>query len=302
MSEAAYLELLNKVMTFGTDSMDRTGVGTRALFGEQLRFNMASGFPLMTTKKVYWKALAHEMIWFLSGSSNIEYLVKNKVSIWTDWPLRHYCQRNPPISKDKFEHYIVSDPEFAENWGDLGPVYGKQWRAWRANGKTYDQIAIARDTLLTNPFSRRIIVSAWNVADIDAMSVSGLPPCHMTMQFNVSERYGKKHLDLLVYIRSWDLFLGGPFNIAQYALLLHCMARDVNMEPNELIISAGNVHVYSNHFKQVDEQLIRSRRKPPALDLAPSDRPYTDKGGLTIDMIRVIDYDPAPAIPAPVAV
>jgi len=249
----------------GAVKSDRTGTGVRSVFGRQIRFDLANGFPLVTTKKLHVKSIVTELVWFLNGETNIDYLKKRGVSIWDEW-----CD----------EH------------GDLGPVYGKQWRAWEApDGKTYDQIAWVLDEIRRNPDSRRLIVSAWNVADIERMK---LPPCHCLFQFNVTA--GK--LSCQLYQRSADIFLGVPFNIASYALLTHLIARECGLGVGEFVHTFGDAHLYRNHEDQAREQLQREPRPLPKLVLG-------DVGSifdLNVEAISFEGYDPWPAIKAKVAV
>jgi thymidylate synthase len=260
-----YLDLMRDAFENGAVKSDRTGTGVRSVFGRQIRFDLAKGFPLVTTKKLHVKSIVTELVWFLKGETNIDYLKKRGVSIWDEW-----CD----------EH------------GDLGPVYGKQWRAWEGpGGKTYDQIAWVLDEIRRNPDSRRLIVSAWNVADIERMK---LPPCHCLFQFNVTA--GK--LSCQLYQRSADIFLGVPFNIASYALLTHLIARECRLGVGEFVHTFGDAHLYSNHEEQAREQLKREPRPLPRLVLG-------DVGSifdLNAEAISFEGYDPWPAIKAKVAV
>ena len=262
----AYLDLLKDALENGAVKPDRTGTGIRSLFGRQLRFDLSAGFPLVTTKKLHVKSIVHELIWFLKGDTNIAYLKANGVGIWDEW---------------------------ADADGDLGPVYGRQWRAWQGkDGKTHDQIAWVLDEIKRNPNSRRLIVSAWNVADIGAMK---LPPCHLMFQFYVA---GGK-LSCQLYQRSADIFLGVPFNIASYALLTHLVARECGLGVGEFVHTFGDAHLYENHVEQAKTQLARTPRPLPTLVL--SDRPKS-LFDVTFDDIAFEGYDPWPAIKAPVAV
>lgn len=261
-----YHDLLQHVMQQGTDKSDRTGTGTRSVFGYQMRFNLADGFPLLTTKKVHTKSIIHELLWFLKGSTNIAYLKENGVSIWDEW---------------------------ADENGNLGPVYGHQWRSWTgANGKTVDQISEVIHQIKTNPDSRRLIVSAWNVGDIPQMK---LPPCHAFFQFYVAN--GK--LSCQLYQRSADIFLGVPFNIASYALLTHMIAEVCDLEVGDFVHTLGDAHIYNNHFEQVQLQLSRDFRKLPVLKLNKVIKNIFD---FTFADIEIANYDPHPAIKAQVAV
>ena len=261
-----YLDLMRRVRTEGVRKTDRTGTGTLSVFGHQMRFDLARGFPLVTTKKLHLKSIIHELIWFLQGDTNIAYLKANGVSIWDEW---------------------------ADENGDLGPVYGKQWRSWAApDGRTIDQIAEAVETLKTNPDSRRIIVSAWNPADLPDMA---LAPCHCLFQFYVAEG----RLSCQLYQRSADVFLGVPFNIASYALLTMMVAQVTGLEPGEFIHTLGDAHLYDNHLEQADLQLTRTPRPPPALRLNPA---VKNIFSFRYEDFELTDYDPHPHIKAPVAV
>ncbi|MEM7374727.1 MAG: thymidylate synthase [Bacteroidota bacterium] len=262
----AYLELLRYVKAHGTDRGDRTGTGTRSVFGHQMRFDLQKGFPLVTTKKVHLKSIIHELLWFLKGESNIRYLQENKVRIWNEW---------------------------ADESGELGPVYGVQWRSWRgANGQTIDQISQVIDQIRNKPASRRHIVSAWNVGDIEEMA---LPPCHALFQFYVAE--GK--LSCQLYQRSADLFLGVPFNIASYALLTMMVAQVCELEAGDFVHTFGDAHIYHNHFEQVELQLSRTPRSLPRMVLNPAVSSIFD---FTYEDFTLEAYDPYPRIKAPIAV
>jgi len=262
----AYLDVLTHVMKNGAEKSDRTGTGTRSVFGAQMRFDLNAGFPLVTTKKLHLRSIIHELLWFLKGETNIAYLKENKVSIWDEW---------------------------ADANGELGPVYGKQWRSWQCpDGSTVDQIQWLVDEIKRNPDSRRLIVNAWNVADLPKMA---LMPCHAIFQFYVAN--GK--LSCQLYQRSADLFLGVPFNIASYALLTHMIAQVCGLGVGDFVHTLGDAHIYSNHFDQVNEQLSRTPRALPSLHLNPD---IKDLFAFTIDDIRIDNYDPLPAIKAPVAV
>lgn len=261
-----YLELLNHIMTDGTDKGDRTGTGTRSVFGYQMRFDLADGFPLLTTKKLHLKSIIHELLWFLKGDTNVKYLQENGVRIWNEW---------------------------ADENGDLGHVYGYQWRSWPDyDGGFIDQISNVVDTIKNNPDSRRIIVSAWNVADIDRMK---LPPCHALFQFYVADG----RLSLQLYQRSADSFLGVPFNIASYALLLQMMAQVTGLKAGEFIHTLGDAHIYSNHFEQVKTQLQREPRKLPRMLINPE---VKDIFGFKFEDFSLEDYDPHPHIAGKVSV
>ena len=261
-----YLELLRHIKENGTDKTDRTGTGTRSVFGYQMRFDLSQGFPLVTTKKLHLKSIIYELLWFLKGDTNIKYLKDNGVSIWDEW---------------------------ADENGDLGPVYGAQWRSWQgANGKTIDQITEVIDQIKKNPDSRRLIVSAWNVAEIPNMA---LAPCHAMFQFYVADGT----LSLQLYQRSADVFLGVPFNIASYALLLIMVAQVCDLEVGEFVHTFGDVHIYNNHFEQVEKQLSREPKSLPTMKLNPNIKNIFD---FDFDDFTLENYDPHPGIKAPVAV
>jgi thymidylate synthase len=261
-----YLDLLRDVLENGARKGDRTGTGTRSVFGRQIRMDLAEGFPLLTTKKLHIKSIVHELLWFLRGDTNIAYLKEHGVSIWDEW---------------------------ADENGDLGPVYGKQWRAWPTlDGRSIDQITQVIEQIQRNPDSRRMIVSAWNVGELDRMA---LMPCHALFQFYVAN--GK--LSCQLYQRSADIFLGVPFNIASYALLTCMMAQVCGLERGDFVHTFGDLHLYSNHVEQAQEQLTRTPRPLPKLVLNPDVQSLFD---FRFEDIRVVDYDPHPAIRAPVAV
>ena len=243
-----YLDLIRKVLNEGTKKEDRTGTGTISYFGYQMRFDLKDGFPLVTTKKVHLKSIIHELLWFVRGDTNIKYLVDNGVSIWNDWPYKKYSESSEfkGESMDEFIEKIKNDDEFAKKWGDLGPVYGKQWR----NFEGVDQLKNIIDEIKRNPDSRRLIVSSWNPKEVPNMA---LPPCHSLYQFYVID--GK--LSLQLYQRSGDIFLGIPFNIASYALLLMMVAKVTGLEPGTFVHTIGDAHIYSNHIEQVNLQLSR---------------------------------------------
>ena len=261
-----YLDLLNHILENGVDKNDRTGTGTRSVFGHQMRFDLADGFPLVTTKKVHLKSIIYELLWFLNGDTNVKYLQDNGVRIWNEW----------------------SDPD-----GNLGHIYGYQWRSWPDyNGGHIDQISQVISDIKNNPDSRRIIVSAWNVADLPNMN---LPPCHAFFQFYVADG----RLSLQLYQRSADCFLGVPFNIASYALLLQMMAQVCGLQPGEFVHTTGDTHIYSNHFDQVRLQLTRQPRPLPRMILNPD---VKDIFGFRYEDFRLEGYDPYPAIKGQVSV
>lgn len=309
--EYQYLDIIEHLLEKGDRRIDRTGVGTLSMFGAMMRFDLSDGtFPAYTTKRVYWKTAVKEMLWFLTGQTNIQSLLRENVRIWTDWPLDKYRKATgEDISQDDFEARVLADDEFALKWGDLGPVYGKQWRRWvDANGNEHDQIATLINTLKTNPASRRMLFHAWNVGELDQMALS---PCHVTYQFYVSEmaegqategsvNYGKRgKISLLVGQRSCDIGLGNPFNIAQEAALLHMVAQQVDMTPGELIWVGGDVHLYLNHMDLARTILSREPRPFPKLRLT---RRPDSIDGYEIEDFEVTGYDPHSAIEAPVAV
>ena len=300
--ECQYLDILSDLLHGGDRRMDRTGEGTLSLFGRQMRFDLSDGtIPIFTTKKVYWKTSAKEMLWFLTGQTNIDGLLRENVRIWTDWPLAKYRNATgEEISQEEFEDRVLASETFAAEWGDLGPVYGKQWRRWTDNdGKDHDQIASVISTLKSNPTSRRILFHAWNVGELDRMA---LHPCHMTYQFHVSwpnGSDGRPCLSLMVTQRSCDIFLGAPFNIFQQALLLAMVAQQVDMDRGELVWVGGDTHLYLNHLEQARLQLSRTPKPFPKLELTRKPASIDD---YTIDDIKVSAYQSHDRIEAPVAV
>jgi len=302
-----YHDLLKHIMDTGVDKNDRTGVGTRSIFGYQMRFDLSKGFPLLTTKKMALRPIIHELLWFLKGDSNLRYLAENNVHIWDEWPFKAYLQRTnqpiPEVNSDtwkeqmaEFVEKVKLDATFAKEYGNLGPVYGYQWRSWPTpNGDHVDQISQVINQIKNSPDSRRMIVSAWNVSDIEEMAKAGLPPCHCLFQFYVAN--GK--LSCQLYQRSADTFLGVPFNIASYALLTTMIAQVTDLQPGEFVHTFGDTHIYKNHFEQVTEQLSREPKPLPLINLNPKVR---DIFGFTFDDFTLENYDPHPAIKAPIAV
>ena len=295
--EAAYLDLLRRVWTQGVERGDRTGTGTRALFGETLRFDLSDGtVPLLTTKRVFWKTAVRELLWFLSGDTSIVPLVAQGVRIWTDWPLAKYrAATGETLDRDAFEARLLNDDRFAAEWGGLGPVYGHQWRHWPrypGDAEGIDQIAALVEGLRHNPASRRHIFTGWNVADLDRMA---LPPCHMTYQYFVADG----RLSGILYQRSCDLGLGFAFNIFEAALLLRMLAAQCDLQAGELVWMGADCHVYLNHADLVETQLAREPRPFPALTLARRPASIFD---YAFEDVVVDGYDPHPAIAAPVAV
>lgn len=303
--ELQYLDLMQRIWTDGVVQHDRTGIGTKALFGAQMRFSLAdNAIPLLTTKRVFWKTAAREMLWFLTGETNIRPLLINKVRIWTDWPLDKYRRETgETISQDHFEARIIEDEVFALCWGDLGPVYGKQWTDWprynaagdgmyRRADKGINQVVLLIESLKNNPGSRRHIIEGWNVAELDQMA---LPPCHKTYQFQVAD--GK--LNGLLFQRSCDLGLGFAFNIFSASLLIRMLAQQTGLEPGEFIWQGGDVHLYLNHAQLVEEQLSRAPNGAPTLHLLRKPDTIFD---YQIEDFEVRDYNPQSHIAAPVAV
>ncbi len=261
-----YLDLMRRILDEGAEKTDRTGTGTKSVFGHQMRFDLSTTFPLLTTKKLHLRSIIHELLWFLTGDTNIKYLHENKVTIWDEW---------------------------ADDQGNLGPVYGHQWRKWEsADGRIIDQITQVIEQIKANPDSRRLIVSAWNVGDIDRMA---LPPCHLLFQFYVAE--GK--LSCQLYQRSADVFLGVPFNIASYSLLCMMMAQVCGLKPGEFVHTLGDAHLYSNHLEQTMLQLSREPRKLPRMIINPE---VNNLFEFAFEDFELVDYDPHPHIKAPVAV
>lgn len=299
-SEQQYLNLLKDILANGSGKEDRTGTGTISVFGRQLRFDLSAGFPLLTTKKMFIKGIIYELLWFLKGSSNIKFLVDHNVNIWNDWPYRYYAAsrkyKEEPITLEEFIAKIKTDEKFASKWGELGPVYGVQWRRWKTpEGLEIDQISEVIQQIKNNPTSRRLIVSAWNAGEIAEMAKSGLPPCHCLFQFYVNE--GK--LSCQLYQRSADTFLGVPFNIASYALLTMMIAQVCDLIPGEFVHTFGDAHIYRNHFEQVREQLSRTPKEMPTMKLNPAVKNIYD---FTFEDFTLENYESHPGIKAPIAV
>lgn len=298
-----YLDLMRHIRDSGVRKEDRTGTGTLSIFGHQMRFDLREGFPLVTTKKVHLKSIIHELLWFIKGDTNIRYLAKNGVNIWNDWPFQSWLRETGQDEKyplytpqwreqmKLFVERVIADDKFAAEYGELGPVYGHQWR----NFEGVDQLAQIVEDIKTNPDSRRLIVSAWNPKDIPVMAKSGLPPCHTLFQFYVTEG----RLSCQLYQRSADVLLGVPFNIASYALLTLMIAQVAGLQPGDFVHTFGDAHLYSNHMEQVEEQLSREPRPLPVMSINPT---VTDLFSFQYDDFELKDYDPYPPISAPVAV
>lgn len=292
----AYLDYLRDILDRGRPHDDRTGTGTIRVFGRRLEFDLAEGFPLVTTKRVWFEGVVAELLWFLDGGTNIRPLVERGVSIWTDWPLARYREETgEEITAEAFEERIVSDDRFAGRWGDLGPVYGKQWRDFEGPRRRVDQISRLVESLRQRPNSRRHLVTAWHPAQVDD---AALPPCHYAFQCFVEGEPGDGRLSLMWQQRSVDSFLGLPFNIASYALLTHMLARRAELAPHRLIFSGGDCHVYRNHVEQVEEQLSREPRPLPTLRLAAADSIFD----YTPAHVELEGYEPHPELRAPIAV
>lgn len=314
--EQPYLNLCQQILNEGDFKGDRTGTGTYSHFGAQLRFDLSQGFPLLTTKKVPFGLIKSELLWFLHGDTNIQYLLKHRNHIWDEWAFERYVNSSAYTGPDmtnfgqrrladpefakvyqdqmtQFDQKVLEDDDFAAKFGDLGNVYGSQWRAWKTStGETIDQLGDVIAQIKTNPNSRRLIVSAWNPEDVPTMA---LPPCHTMYQFYVND--GK--LSLQLYQRSADMFLGVPFNIASYALLTHLIAQVCGLQVGTFIHTFGDAHIYTNHIDQIHEQLSRTPRPAPKLWLNPEIKDVFD---FEMADIKMLDYDPYPAIKAPVAV
>ncbi|UJF36257.1 thymidylate synthase [Paenibacillus hexagrammi] len=310
------MELLQDILDNGTRKEDRTGTGTLSVFGRQMRFDLSKGFPLVTTKRVPFRLIASELLWFIKGDTNIRYLLQHNNNIWNEWAFKRWVEstdyQGPDMSNfglrsqqdeefarqyeqqmDSFKQRVLDDEEFAKQYGELGNVYGKQWRDWTtAQGGTIDQLKDAIHTIKTNPDSRRIIVSAWNPEDVPTMA---LPPCHTLFQFYVAE--GK--LSCQLYQRSGDTFLGIPFNIASYALLTHLIAHECGLAVGDFVHTIGDAHIYTNHLEQIQTQLGREPRELPTLKLNEQVASMFD---FEVSDMELIGYDPHPSIKAPVAV
>jgi thymidylate synthase len=286
---------MQRILDEGVKKEDRTGTGTISVFGHQMRFNLSNGFPVITTKKLHLKSIIYELLWFLKGETNIEYLAKNGVRIWDDWPYAKY-QKSDEFKGEtiqEFSQKVASDNTFAQQWGELGPVYGYQWRNWPTpEGKHIDQISQLIETIKKNPDSRRIIVSAWNVGQIDQMA---LPPCHAFFQFYVAD--GK--LSCQLYQRSADVFLGVPFNIASYALFTMMIAQVCDLKPGDFVHTLGDAHLYSNHIEQAKLQLTRDFKTLPTMQLNPHVKNIFD---FKYEDFTLVNYEPHPHIKAEVAV
>ncbi|GLX68097.1 thymidylate synthase [Paenibacillus glycanilyticus] len=315
-TEVEYLQLLKHVLANGVKKEDRTGTGTISTFGYQMRFDLNKGFPLLTTKRVPFKLIVSELLWFIKGDTNIRYLLKHNNHIWDEWAFKKWVESadydGPDMTDfglrsqsdeefnalykeqmDKFTHLVLTDDAFAGKYGELGNVYGKQWREWRTTqGETIDQLKGMIETIKKNPDSRRLIVSAWNPEDVPSMA---LPPCHTMFQFYVIN--GK--LSCQLYQRSGDIFLGIPFNIASYALLTHLIAKECGLEVGEFIHTLGDAHIYLNHLDQIDLQLQREMRELPTLKINPDTKSIFD---IEVEDIAIENYEPHPTIKAPVAV
>lgn len=290
-----YLDLLSEIVEKGVKKEDRTGTGTASIFGYQMRFDLSKGFPLVTTKKLHLKSIIIELLWFLQGNTNIQYLSKNGVKIWDDWPYQKFKNSSDfhGETMKEFVQKVIDDNDFALKYGELGPVYGHQWRSWPTNdGSTVDQIAQLIKQIKSNPDSRRLIVSAWNVADIDKMT---LPPCHCLFQFYVAN--GK--LSCQLYQRSADVFLGVPFNIASYALLTHMIAQVCDLQVGDFVHTLGDAHIYTNHFEQVQLQLSREPMELPRIKI---NCEVDDIFSFTYEDFELLDYQAHPHIKGAVAV
>ncbi|MCA0983083.1 thymidylate synthase [Halobacillus yeomjeoni] len=317
INEQAYLDLCQHVLNEGTEKGDRTGTGTYSIFGHQMRFDLSAGFPLLTTKRIPFRLIASELLWFIKGDTNIRYLLQHNNNIWNEWAFQTWVesdeyegpdmtdfgrrsQQDEAFKKqyveqmERFKERILNDDAFAEKYGDLGSVYGKQWREWKTSqGETIDQLKNVIDAIKKNPDSRRHIVTAWNPEDVP--SNMALPPCHTMFQFYVADG----RLSCQLYQRSADIFLGVPFNIASYALLTHLIAHECGLEVGEFVHTLGDAHIYTNHLNQIDKQLSRTPRDLPKLTLNKEKQSVFD---FDMEDIQIEGYDPHPGIKAPVAV
>jgi thymidylate synthase len=318
-----YRKLLMDILIHGIKKEDRTGTGTQSVFGRQIRHSMSEGFPLLTTKKMAWKSIVTELIWFLRGDTNIKYLVDNGCNIWNGDAYKNYAAKTSmdvdgQFTKEEFIKEIKTNNEFAKQWGELGPIYGKQWRKWNYQSKknhyvmagqpthhniNIDQIINLISELKSNPDSRRLMVSAWNVGEIDKMV---LPPCHYGFQVYTKEKEGKRYISLMWNQRSVDTFLGLPFNIASYALLLEIIAKEVNMIPDEIIGNLGDVHLYSDHIEQAKEQISRKSFELPKLKMNPIflanlEHKSFDEAINGVVSFELENYQSHPAIKAPLS-
>lgn len=296
LQEQQYLDLLSKLIDEGDERIDRTGVGTKAIFGHQMRFDLSEGFPVFTSKKVFWKTAFKEMLWMLSGGSNIRELLEQNVHIWSEWPYKRYCEEaGDSLSLKEFESRILRDNSFAFKWGDLGPVYGKQWRRWKTyDGREIDQVQYVIDQLKENPSGRRILWDGWNVAELDQMA---LPPCHKHYQFFVQQ--GTNKLCGALVQRSADSFLGLSWNIANLAFVTTLLAAQTGYVPGEIVWFGMDVHLYLNHIEQAKEQVSREPRPFPRLSIKRKAESLFD---YKIEDFELEGYDPHPHIPATVAV
>lgn len=305
-ADEQYLGLVKEILDTGTQKKDRTGIGTVSIFGAQRKYDLRKGFPLLTTKKVSFDGILRELLWFLKGDTNIKYLVDNNVHIWDEWPFQDYLiaqnlvEKFPMYSdewkaeKKSFIERIKTDTDFAKQWGELGPVYGKQWRRWEGNnGNVFDQIQMAMDQIKKNPDSRRILVSAWNVSDVVSHKKTAPPLCHTLFQFYVANG----RLDLQLYQRSADVALGVPYNVASYSILLMMMAQECDLEPGIFVHTTGDTHLYLNHLDGIKEQLTRTDFAAPTLKIAK--KPFWD---LQFEDFVLENYQYQPPIKFQVAV